>query len=425
MAAFTITKAYADGTALTETHIDNFRNALLTYLNTTKLVAANFDPAAVITAAKMTGTELTDTDTEYITFGATADGYIGTDADKSLVIGTNASDELVFTANDEVLTMSASAITIEKDFEIKKGGTTHTVLQIVSQAIRKPNLYWGGTSYVALARNHPTAFTTTVVFPTAIAEVTESGGASSKYRQCSIDVEANGYLTSHTGDARGGRRVGLAKTTNKWYAVYAVLLRAGNDYSATSAKFVLLIDDTLPTPANESTLDSYYGEGGWVYMGLIRYGYGADGNSARIIKFTYSNKGWCYLHGNDSGATYAGLQLANDEDDEDNTASAFYTVANGMAGNVIPETISHAQFSVGREYVSDWYVKDTSGDIMWRGGWQTKNAAHPSGFVMDLPCYSGMGFYQERKSNGAVNKRVALTGFCDSYLAIRRQGKGI
>jgi hypothetical protein len=98
-----------------------------------------------------------------------------------------------------------------------------------------------------------------------------------------------------------------------------------------------------------------------------------------------------------------------------------------MSGNRVPSIVGAIQVNLAREDVSDWWIEDASGDEVWRGGWQNDISTLPHGFQVELYCDSSFAqtFHQTVKGTGSVAKCVCLTGFCDSYHTLRRQGTGI
>lgn len=427
MGTLTITKSYAALTALMEVDIDAFRTGLHTLFNTDKLGSTNFSGSMALTSSHFTGTSILASDNTFITFGASADGLFGLDSSKNYVFNTSATtQELRFYAGSTYyLEVATDKVNVPGDIVIGTGGSSQTILNGLS-LYRKPVIEYNSATSITLQNNTATANQTVIYFPSLVAAVTESSPA--KYRYASISVEANGYSGSHTGAAQGGRKVGMAATTNKWYYVYAVGLRGGSDYSATTAKFIMVFDDTAPTAANGSTLNSAYGSGNWLYLGAIRYGFGATGDNNDIIKFKYSNKGWCSFY-EKSSTGYGGLNLAYSTTDGDNTASALYTIAAGESGNVIPAIFGKLRFSLNRERVSDWKLRETSSsssDVIWAGGYQSDDGTLPHGFLVETGNVSGNSFFQERiSSNAGTARSVTLAGFQDPYMLNRRHGHGV
>lgn len=428
--ALTITKAYAAGSALTEAHIDNFRNGLHTFFNTDKIPSASFDAGTALTGIKFGDTLIVPTDNVTLDYGTGSDASIKLDADKNFVFDTAANTTKIrfYAGTTYYLEITNTVFNSPGDIILAQGGANHTILQALS-LYKKPVLEWNGASSIQLSNNSDSTDESIIYFPSYCLAAEETISGSAKYRYASILTEANGYQASGSGTAKGGRRVGLALTTNSWYYVYAVGLRSGTNYDASALKFVMVFDTTAPYQTNEATLDGYYGSGNWVYLGLVRYGYGAVGSNSSIIKFKYSNKGWCYFYGNDSSAAFGGLNLAYTTTDGDDTSSPFYTLTNGTSGNKVPDSVGHVLLNLTRDKVSDWYITDSSGDIIWRGGWQTDDSSKQHGFMVPLPLITTATeykIYQSRKGTGAGTARaVALVGFVDTYMAHRRGGHGV
>lgn len=424
MAILSITKAYAAGSALLESHIDHFRNGLLTLFNTDKLSAVNFSQGMNLTSAKFASNAVLTANNSYIFLGSDNDCKFGMDGSANLVFDTTqAATEIRLIAGARLLEICSDKIRLDGTIHFS-GGAATGFKGVLGKWHVKPVLEWYSTTAIYVSGNTYSTDQTVIHFPAFTAKALEVISTSAKYRYASTTATANGYGTADAGAALGGKRSGLVFNTNSWYYVYAAKLRSGMDFSATTAKFIIVIDDTAPTPANEATLNTRYGTGNFVYLGLIRYGYGATGSASEIVKFKYSNKGRCILYG--LGASgYAGLNLAYSTADVDDTATPLYTVStSGISGNVIPSIIGHCTYAVVREKVSDWYIQSGAKTI-WRGGWQSDDPALAHGFQVELPLVSGMTFHQVRTGLGIVAKAVVLTGFTDSYRAMRNQGKGI
>lgn len=426
MGTLTVTKTYSSGTALMESDLDNFRTGLLTLFNTDKLALANFSATLAILSSQFTGAALTATDAAYINFGTTDDGVLGLDTDKKWVFDTSTSTyELRFyVGTTNYMEIFTDKVYCPGDVNIDfNGGGGGGVLKALTYY--KPVLVYDSISSVSIEGNSATTDNTTIYFPNFVASVTESSPA--KYRYASISTTANGEGAADSGAARGGMRTGSV-AANTWYYVYAAKVRSGTDYSATAHKFILVFDTTAPTAANGSTIDGYYGNGNWVYLGLIRYGFGASGSTTSIPKFVYSRKGWCTFY--EKASTGAcGLHLAYSSTDADNTATALYTIAAGTSGSVIPATIGHIRLGLFRERVSDWKIRETStstSDVVWAGGWQSDDGTLSHGFLVEIANVSGYSVYQGRKSSNAGTARaVCLLGFTDGYMVNKGLGHGI
>ena len=430
MGTLTITKSYASGSPLMESHIDAFRTGLHTLFNTDLLGSLNFSGATALTTAKFINNKILTADDTDIDFGSSQDGSLKINSSKNIQFNTAATTTEVrfYAGSTYYMEIANDKINLPGDIQIGAGGAGKTVLQALS-SYRKPVLVWESSTSISVPQNSATSHNTIIYFPTFVASVTEDvTGGTPKYRKCTITASANGYGTGDAGAASGGKRSGLTISGNNWYYVYAAKVRSGSDYSATSAKFIIVVDDTSPEPSNESTLNTRYGSGCWVYLGLIRYGFGATGTSTAIPKFKMSAKGWTYFY-EKSTTGYGGLNLAYTTTDADNTSTALYTVSNGTGTSDIPAIIGHIQLAVQRERSSDWHIRETSSsssDIIWRGGWQTEDGTISHGFLVEVTNTSGLSVFQTRKSSTAgVARAVVLAGFCDRFITLRRGGHGI
>lgn len=420
MTTLTITKAYGTGQPLLEAHVDNFRNGLHTLLNVNKLDSSNFTSAS-ISSDKFIGNTLI-ADNVLIEFGATPDAFFGTDASGNIVFDTvdASATDIEFTSMTSTFLDDVADIKLVGSIIFKDGGADRSLFQAFS-IYKKPVLVYESPTSVSIQNNSAEETETVIYFPETVIAVQENTGSSAKYRTSDITNTANGYQAVTTGAARGGRRSGVSLTTNAWYYVYAVELRSGSDYDSNIGRFILVYDDTAPTVSNESALDGFYGSESWVYLGVIRYGFGAVGSNAVIPRFKYTNKGWCQFY--EKGSTgMAGVNLVHSTSNSGN--DPFYTVSISRVGNAIPEIIGTGQFNISRNNVSDWWVKDVSGDIIWQGGWQTDVSSLPHGFQLELPVEE-YSFHHTTKGTSSVSKSITLTGFCDSYFTLRRQGTGI
>lgn len=422
MGTLTITKTYLAGDPFFEVDIDAYRTGLHTLFNTDLFSSLNFSGATALVPGKFSGVNILPTDNTDINFGTDNDAFFGINSSKQLFWNTAlTTTEIRFYAGTTYyLEFASTGVNVPGDIVIGEGGSGKTILQALG-SYKKPVIEYNSSTSIKIQQNSSTTDNTVIYFPNFVASVTEA--APTKYRYSAISATANGYGAADSGAALGGRKAALALTTNSWYYVYAAKLRSGTDYSATTAKFIMVFDDTAPSA--ESTLNTTYGAGNWLFLGLVRYGFGATGTTNEIIPFKYSNKGWCSFYAKSSSG-YGGLNLTYTTTDADNTASALYTIAAGSAGNVIPAIIGHIRLSLNRERASDWYIKDTSGDVVWQGGWQDDDGTMSHGHLIELVNDTGYGIYQLRKSSlDGTAKGVCLAGFCDSYMVSRRLGHGI
>lgn len=428
MGLLTIVKAYQAEEILLEAHLDYFRDGLLTLINTDKLDASNFSGSMTLSSTKFTGNELTSADDTYINFGNGSEAIWGLDSGKDYVFDTaTATTAIRFYAGDaDYLEVKSDRVNVPGDIiyaNAQNGGGS--ILHNLG-TYKKPVLKYISTTTIDIEANAGTN-STTIYFPSGAITVTEDTSSTTKYRRALTSATSNGYESGDTGAADSGMRQGISVSASTWYYVYAAKVIAGSDYSASAGKFVLVIDTTAPTPANESTLNSRYTADNWVYMGSFRRGFGATGSTTEIIPFVQSRHGWCMFTAKSSSG-YGGLNLAYSTTDADNTSTALYTISNADSGNAIPTIFGHIMLNLARERVSNWYIKvSTSGTAtMWQSGWQTDDDTLPHGFVVTLGNISGNGVYQSRKgTNAGTARAVVLMGYCDTYMVHRKYGHGV
>ena len=418
--ALTITKAYANLSILTEAHIDNFRTGLLTFFNTDKLGSGSFTSVA-LTSTHFANQKLTTADNSYLTFGNSSDGKFGLDSSKNLVFDSLTSgDTLTFQAVSETMVVKSTQVDVPGEIVIGAGGSGLGALYMLGK-YRKPVLVWDSSSGITLENNSSTTHNTVLALPSRIISITEDTSSVTKSRKAYITTTANGYSGSHTGAAQGGMRSGVSLTNNNWYTVYGVRVRGGTD---AGNRFIIVFDQLTPIGSNYAALDSHYGANDWVYLGLIRYGFGQSGSASGIVPFTYSNKGECWLRGNDSGATFGGVAFFQSTADADDSPA--YTITDGTGSTDIPcDIVQMARFQLSRDDVSDWKARDSAAVVIWRGGWQEHNTSATHGHTPELPVYAGADFTQTRIGTGVEDKRVCMYWFKDSKLAVRRHGQGL
>jgi hypothetical protein len=262
---------------------------------------------------------------------------------------------------------------------------------------RRPLLVWVSTTAVDVENNTGTAHQTTIVFPDGGSRsVTEDTSSAHKYRRFIITAAAE--FTSGTEDS--GVRSGISEATNTWYAIYAV------KSTIDATKFVLAGDTTLPTQANNSTLNSRYGSNGWVYLGLIRNG---DNSSATgdILNFDMCGNQTTFRNScAESGVRDTiGTRLAS----ATSATSSTYTYAAGTGTTDIPNTVKNVIVLFGVNVGSTGTVAGSSVTRIAESSgvtsiWLSMNTASAlSGFSTSGPASS--------------NHMIHLAGFFDGALA--------
>lgn len=194
-------------------------------------------------------------------------------------------------------------------------------------AYRRPTLTFVSTTTIDVENNTGTANETTLMFGDGtMRSVTENTGTTDKYRR--LITSANAQFTSGTEDS--GLRSGMTAATNTTYAIYGV------KSLISSSNFVLVADTFTPTQANFSSLNTFYGTNGWVYLGYMRRG---DNSGATAAVLDFEQDGNTTLFKNTAAPPQASLDvegyvLASNA----SSTGVAYTYSAGTTSTDIPPT---------------------------------------------------------------------------------------
>lgn len=296
MTALTLTKEYGDSELLFKSDIDNMWTELESFTNG-NITADNINTGW----ASFSQVELEEDD----------DFYLGS------AIILRFSEDTMYFLFDETPKEVRFKIDGDTKLTIDTSGNVSSALDIFTEDNSdysigmllnycKPVLVYTDSTTVSMQQNTTTANRSLIMFPVGPVNVTEDISSTHKFRQLKIDATANGYATAHTGAADSGVKSGLSLTENTWYFVYAVIVRGGDDLG----KFIMVVDDTDPTPQNWTTHDTTYGAGKWVYLGPLRYGHG-EANTTALIPFLMDHQGWVSFVGGAETDNFFGIRLAS------------------------------------------------------------------------------------------------------------------
>jgi len=232
----------------------------------------------------------------------------------------------------EAMTSTLAALKMDADPTTALAVATKQYVDAYA-AYRRPDLTYVSATQIDVEVNTATANTTKIIFPDGnYRSVTEDTSSTNKYRR--FDITADAEFTSGTEES--GLRAALTEATNTWYAIYAV------KSTINTANFVLVGDTTLPTIANVSTLNGYYGTNGWVYLGLIRNG-DNSGATGDILNFVQAGNRTRFINTVTTGGnTGNGTILAT-------TAGATtltYTYAAGTGTAQVPNPIKFIDYGI-------------------------------------------------------------------------------
>lgn len=360
MSALSLTKNYADSTLLFASDLHDMWTELEAKVN------GALDSDNVVSGWSTFGNVILAKDTDF-SFGATASAYMTyDDTDDELVFSnvTTAKDFLFKIGGTTVATLDTSKeLTITKDVFFSNKSTVYPLSYLVGY--RKPVLTYVDSTTVAIEQNTTTANRSLIVFPVGPIAVTEDISATHKFRKLKIDATANGYGASHTGAADSGMKVGLSLTANTWYFVYAAVVRYGDD---AGNNYILVVDSVNPKPSNWSTLDTSYGAGKWVYMGMLRYGMGAAATTT-LIPFVYDKAGWLTFTGRAAVDDFFGIKVYESTVTE-TTYTTLETFSSADSGDAAPSICSHISITAkisasGSQINGNMIVSDNADNVLY------------------------------------------------------------
>lgn len=336
MSALALTKLYGDLALLFKADIDALWTQLEAKINgslDSDNVLQDWASWNMVTLAK---------DVSY-TLGTTSSGVVrfySASTDFAFAHDTTIKQFFFKVGGSTVGTLDTSGnFTSSTDIYFSTYNTTYPLSYLIGY--QKPVLVYSDGTTINMEQNTTTANRSLVVFPCGPIHVTEDIASTHKFRQLKTSASANGYGSSHTGVADSGMKVGLSLTANTWYFVYAVVVQYGSD---AGSNFIMVVDSTNPSPSNWSTLDSSYGAGKWVYLGLFRYGHGA-GATTTMIPFIADHQGWHSFVGRLAIDNLFGIGVAN-QTINSTTYTTVETFTAADSGDAAPSTCSAMKVSL-------------------------------------------------------------------------------
>jgi len=340
------------------------------------------------------GVDYTETDANTVTF--------------SYALGTGNLVSFYWSVN----TVSTDADTVD-GIDASSTPTANTLLALDSNSefpatvvpdyanYKKPVLVFVDTANVNVENNTGTANQTKIIFPDGdVRSVTEDVTSTDQYRQFRISSTA-----SLTATHDSGLRSGESEANNTWYALYAV--KTTDDTS----KFVIVGTTTLPTQANFSTLNGYFGTNGWVYLGLIRNGDSVSSNDVILaFKQHKSHTTFTNVHNGNAVATpaYGGINLASTG--AGTTITWTYGAGTGdlqLPNNVTIITTDH---NVSARTGGFLQISDSTGTNLIE-----EQTANNIAFSFKVT-FDGTIGRQQVSSNSGDNHYINLIGFWDDAL---------
>lgn len=230
---------------------------------------------------------------------------------------------------------------------------------------------------------------------------------------CSLAVDANGETAADAGTAVSGRAAGEARTDNTWRYVYAVEVQYGTQ--ADGIQCILVAYSVSPESANLATINTKFGTGKWVYVGLIRNGWNIASNGAKIVPFINDECGYMRFTQTLTTNEPMGIQLAT----ADSTSSLTYAVDISSDADGIPAVCTRVIFGGYREAYGFelQYSADATSELhMITTGCEhvTDLSTLTPVLYMEVPLLAGYTVYV-RIGNVQTQQRITLAGVYDHY----------
>jgi hypothetical protein len=354
MSLLSVTRSLVSMTNPTEAQFDTMRTGLLNYFNAASMTEAN------IATGGMVYTSLSKAlDDAVMKWTSSAAKVYYISGSSTFQVENTLGAVVWYNTVASVTTESLRLATTGK-LTIGSGGLLKINTSLGSQAAdtqwlfsryRKPRLEYVDANIVQTNDNGPNASETLLLLRDRLSKIKDT--------TLSLAATANGYDAAHVGASVSGIRSGLARATNTWYYVYGALVQGGTDNDGINA--VMVADTTTPVQANCATLDTRYGAGKWVYLGLIRNGYNDGVNTNVIVPFVYDGYGTLRFTTTTESELGLGVRLTSSA----SSADLVYTLTFGVGASDLPVVATRGVFTGYRStdgFQLD-YVNVASGEI--------------------------------------------------------------
>lgn len=415
MTALAVSRSISNGSNPTEAQFDTMRTDLLNFFNTTSLDVNNLATGGMLyTSLSGLG------DDEALKF--TSDDFTfkyvnGTDkfevrnTEGNVIFGTLISS--VVTASMTLRSSDGALIVAGiPSFNTSLGAQNVSLMWLLSR-YRKPRLLYTSNDIVTSEENGVAASISLIMMRDRLCRIVD--------RTLSLAVDANGETAADAGAAVSGLAAGLTRTANRWYFIYAVRVQYGSDADGINA--IMVAHTTSPDSANIATLNTAFGTGEWVYLGVVRNGYNDGVNTNILVPFVYDESGFLRFT-QATAATGLGVTLASASGTT--TDLSHDIIIGNAAANTIPITATQILIGGYRGLITTYangfifsYRSIASGeDLMVITG------CHYDGFTeggplalifTEVPVISNYRIYIDVGA-GASDKYITLLGVLDHYL---------
>lgn len=382
MTALSLTKNYGDLTLLFADDLHNMWVELEAKVN------GNIDSSVVASGWASWGQVALASDTDY-SWGATSSAatrfYSSTN--EFVIMHITTARTVYFKVNGTAVgTLDTSGnLSVTNDVYFFNRSTTYPLSYLIGY--QKPVLVYTDATTITLEQNTATSNTSLIVFPSGPIAI------SSSFRTLSLSVYANGYSSSHVGAAQSGFKAGIVTSANTWYFVYAVIVQGGSD---AGNNFILVAHDTTPSPTNWSSIDSTFGSGKWVYIGMFRIGHG-EASTTTLVPFVQDHQGWHTFIGRGASDNFLGIKVATTSVTSSSAYTTLATIGQGSSGNSVPDNCSMCKVMIrptqeGTSMNGMLCVSDSGDTVMTNlPSFGVQNDADtPHGFEVKIPVGYGI-----------------------------------
>lgn len=404
MSTLNVTRSLVSHTNPTETQFDTMRTYLLNFFNAASLDSDNLKNGT------LAYTDLTMLDDDE-SFGW-ADCQFYYDSGDDAMIFENTVGDFVWGVLDadldilEKMRFRDDGMLEVSTLELNTAKGSHAVnFQWLLSRYRKPRLVYSSDDIVTVEANGPDG-NTYVYGRDRLWKIYDT--------TCSLAADANGETSGDTGTAVSGRLAGESRVANRWYYIYAVEVQYGTQ--ADGANAILVATVTSPLTSNISTLNTAFGTGKWVYMGVVRNGYNDGTNTNIIMRFNYDENGYLRFT-NATGSQGMGMTLAS------GTASTNLEYTLDLTNNdadSIPVVATRAIFSGHRSsHGMEFHYRNISTDenhMIVTSCYHVSSLSSLSAIVrMEVPVLDGYKLVVVI-GNASTNRRITLVGFLDTLV---------
>ncbi len=408
MSTLNVTRALTTQTNPTEAQFDIMRTYLLNFFN-----AGNLDQTNVATGG-MVYTKLGNVNDDALMKFTSEDSYINYDSALDVMVIANEVGDVVFGLYSGSLTAKMTIDSATGNITLAGGlffnqnvGSQEVSLLFLLSRYRKPRLQYTSSDVVTAEDNTNVSSTVIIMGRDRLWTLYDT--------TLSLADDANGYLSGHAGTAVSGLLVADTRTANRWYYVYAVEVQGGTQ--ATGVYCILVATETSPETTNISTLNTAFGTGKWVYMGVIRNGYNDGTNTNVIVPFDYDESGFIMFRDTTVSSEGKGVTLASSSDTND---LEYSIVIGNSAAATIPGVAS--RIVLGGHRQQDGF------ELHYRATATDENHAitggcYHNGTIAALsPCvYMEVPLLDDYKAvivggTTSTDKRIVLAGFQDHYV---------